>query len=96
MKLLKKGTAFLMAFVMLFVPLAASAESKNPASDNYPYTLDEMSITYDQKDENGNYYPLIVVPGISHSITYVVDENYDASAATDKSTMYCLRVSNAF
>ena len=44
-----------------------------------------MSVTYDEKDENGNYYPLIVVPGISHSITYVVDENYDAANAEDPS-----------
>lgn len=85
MKIVKKSLAVLMAFVLLFVPTAAAAKSEHPASDNYPYTLDDMSIVYDEKDENGNYYPLIIVPGISHSITYVVDENYDAENATDKS-----------
>lgn len=85
MKFLKKSLAFLMAFVLLFVPLTAAAKSEHPASDNYKYTLDDMSTIYDEKDENGNYYPLIIVPGISHSITYVVDQNYDAASATDKS-----------
>jgi hypothetical protein len=60
-------------------------ETGNTAAENYPYTLEDMEVIYDEKDENGNYYPLVVVPGISHSITYVVDENYDYENATDKS-----------
>ncbi len=85
MKHIKKAVAVFMAFALLFVPTVAVAASSHPASDNYPYSLDDMSIVYDDKDENGNYYPLIVVPGISHSITYVVDKNYDQSAEADQS-----------
>ena len=29
--------------------------SNTPASDNYPYTLEDMSVVYDNVDENGNY-----------------------------------------
>ncbi|MCQ2471275.1 MAG: hypothetical protein MJ147_04475 [Clostridia bacterium] len=85
MKHIKKAIAVFMAFALLFVPTVAVAASSHPASDNYPYSLEDMSIVYDDKDENGNYYPLIVVPGISHSITYVVDKNYDQSAEADQS-----------
>ncbi len=76
-----------MAVIMALVTLngTVTKSSDSPASDNYPYTLEDMSVVYDNVDENGNYYPLVVVPGISHSITYVVDRDYNSSAAEDPS-----------
>ena len=76
-----------MAMIMALVPLngAVIKTSNTSASDNYPYTLEDMSVVYDNVDENGNYYPLVVVPGISHSITYVVDRDYNSSDAEDPS-----------
>ena len=50
---------------------------------NWQTMLEDMKIIFDEKDENGNYYPLIVVPGISQSTMYVVDENYDYESAED-------------
>ncbi len=71
---------------MVSVPVAPSEPTDEiPASERYQYTLEDMSVVYDEKDENGNYYPLVVVPGISHSITYVVDEDYDLANASDPS-----------
>ena len=76
-----------MAVIMALVTLngTVTKSSDSPSSDNYPYTLEDMSVVYDNVDENGNYYPLVVVPGISHSITYVVDRDYNSSAAEDPS-----------
>lgn len=60
-----------MAMIMTLVSLSGAIikTSNTSASDNYPYTLEDMSVVYDNVDENGNYYPLVVVPGISHSTT---------------------------
>ncbi len=82
-----KIISIVMSVLTVFAPLTATLQttSDTPASDNYQYTLEDMSVLYDNVDENGNYYPLIVVPGISHSITYVVDEDYDAASAEDQS-----------
>lgn len=88
MTLITKIISVILSVVMTIVPtLQASPKPSfdTTAAENYPYTLEDMSVVYDQKDENGNYYPLVIVPGISHSITYVVDENYDFNNATDKS-----------
>lgn len=76
-----------MAVIMALVTLngTVTKSSDSPSSDKYPYTLEDMSVVYDNVDENGNYYPLVVVPGISHSITYVVDREYNSSAAEDPS-----------
>ena len=76
-----------MAVIMALVTLngTVTKSSDSPASDNYTYTLEDMSVVYDNVDENGNYYPLVVVPGISHSITYVVDREYNSSDAEDPS-----------
>lgn len=82
-----KIISLVMSVLTFFAPLTATLQttSDTPASDSYQYTLEDMSVLYDNVDENGNYYPLIVVPGISHSITYVVDEDYDAASAEDPS-----------
>ena len=87
MNLIAKIFSLIMSVIMTILPMggAVAKTSDAPASDNYPYTLEDMSVVYDNVDENGNYYPLVVVPGISHSITYVVDENYDSSTAEDPS-----------
>lgn len=88
MQLITKLLSAVLSFIMVFIPVGVSVEkdgSDTLASDNYPYTLEDMSVVYDNVDENGNYYPLVVVPGISHSITYVVDEDYDSSTAKDPS-----------
>lgn len=83
MKRFKKILSVILAVMMIAAPVTVFAASDHPASDNYPYTLDDMKIVFDEKDENGNYYPLIVVPGISQSKMYVVDENYDYESAED-------------
>ncbi len=83
MKNFKKILCIFLAAVMITAPVTVFAASNHPASDNYPYTLEDMKIIFDEKDENGNYYPLIVVPGISQSTMYVVDENYDYESAED-------------
>ena len=88
MTVISKIFSVILSFVMAFLPVGnafTNEASNTPASDNYPYTLEDMSVVYDNVDENGNYYPLVVVPGISHSITYVVDEDYDSSTADDPS-----------
>ena len=87
MTLIAKIFSAIMAVIMALAPLsgAVTKSSDTSASDNYPYTLEDMSVVYDNVDENGNYYPLVVVPGISHSITYVIDEDYDSSTAEDPS-----------
>jgi pimeloyl-ACP methyl ester carboxylesterase len=85
-KILSVLISFIMAISSAAVPTEKNTQTDGKtASENYPYTLEDMSVVYDQKDENGNYYPLVVVPGISHSITYVVDKNYDYDKAEDKS-----------
>ncbi|MBQ7548880.1 MAG: hypothetical protein IJT03_04150 [Clostridia bacterium] len=85
-KLVSLLLSLIMALSAAFTPVDKGGDTgKYPASENYPYTLEDMSVVYDRKDENGNYYPLVVVPGISHSITYVKDENYDYGAEEDKS-----------
>ena len=81
MKTIKKILCVVLAVVIVAAPVSVFASSDHPASDNYPYTLDDMKIIFDEKDENGNYYPLVVVPGISHSIMYVVYEDYDYASA---------------
>lgn len=88
MTIITKVISVILSVIMTIVPTLQATqqpEAGNTAADNYPYTLEDMEVIYDEKDENGNYYPLIIVPGISHSITYVVDENYDYDNATDKS-----------
>ena len=87
MTFITKIFSLIISVVLALVPLESGAlkASEKPASDNYPYTLDDMSVVYDNVDENGNYYPLVVVPGISHSITYVIEDNYDASSVGDSS-----------
>lgn len=83
-----KAISVILSVIMSIIPTLQKPESPNydgSASENYPYTLEDMSVVYDEKDENGNYYPLVVVPGISHSITYVVDKNYDYENAEDTS-----------
>ena len=47
-----------MAVIMALVTLngTVTKSSDTPASDNYPYTLEDMSVVYDNVDENGNYY----------------------------------------
>ncbi len=87
MTVIVKLFSVFMAIITAIMPLS-SAEKKSTeatASESYPYTLEDMSVVYDNVDENGNYYPLVIVPGISHSITYVVDEEYDSSTAEDSS-----------
>lgn len=88
MSVLIKTISVIISVVMSLLPSLqqpSGPEFNGSASENYPYTLEDMSVVYDEKDENGNYYPLIVVPGISHSITYVVDEEYDYENAEDPS-----------
>ncbi len=88
MALITKIISAILAVIMSMVsvvPETSQPADKGDPSQNYKYTLDDMKVVYDEKDENGNYYPLIVVPGISHSITYVVDENYDFANAEDSS-----------
>lgn len=87
MTFITKILSLIMAIITAIVPVGVGVaqNSDTPASDNYPYTLEDMSVVYDNVDENGNYYPLVVVPGISHSITYVVDEKYDSASADDSS-----------
>ena len=88
MAVISKVISVLMSMIIALSSAPLLNENGNnsgSASENYPYTLEDMETVYDRKDENGNYYPLIVVPGISHSITYVVDENYDYDNAEDKS-----------
>lgn len=88
MTIITKVISVILSVIMTIVPTLQATqkpEVEKTAAENYPYTLEDMEVVYDEKDENGNYYPLVVVPGISHSITYVVDENYDFENATDKS-----------
>lgn len=87
MTFITKIISLFMSVLTVLLPTSTALQktSDTTASDNYPYTLEDMSVVYDNVDENGNYYPLIVVPGISHSITYVVDEDYDYSSAEDSS-----------
>ena len=88
MTIITKVISVILSVIMTIVPTLQATEKpavEKTAAENYPYTLEDMSVVYDEKDENGNYYPLVIVPGISHSITYVVDENYDYENATDKS-----------
>ena len=88
MTIITKVISVILSVIMTIVPTLQTTEKpavEKTAAENYPYTLEDMNVVYDEKDENGNYYPLVVVPGISHSITYVVDENYDYENATDKS-----------
>lgn len=80
-KTIRRIISMLLAVLLIATCATAAAASEHPASDNYPYTLEDMKIVFDKKDENGNYYPLVVVPGISHSIMYLVDEEYDYDAA---------------
>lgn len=85
MTVIAKLLSAFIAIITAIVPLNAAVTKNTEAVESYPYTLEDMSVVYDNVDENGNYYPLVVVPGISHSITYVVDEDYDSSAADDSS-----------
>lgn len=88
MSLIAKVISVILSVIMSLLPSLQKPEKPiydGSASANYPYSLEDMSVVYDEKDENGNYYPLVVVPGISHSITYVVDENYDYANAEDPS-----------
>ena len=88
MNLITKVISVVLSVIMTIVPTLQSTPQPSvttTAAENYQYTLEDMSVVYDQKDENGNYYPLVIVPGISHSITYVVDENYDYANAEDPS-----------
>ncbi|MBR0349752.1 MAG: alpha/beta fold hydrolase [Clostridia bacterium] len=88
MNLAIKSISVILSVLMAILPTLQAAPQPVPsttAAENYKYTLEDMSVVYDEKDENGNYYPLVVVPGISHSITYVVDENYDYENAEDPS-----------
>lgn len=88
MSVITKVISVMLSVIMSIIPSLqkpVEPEYNGSASENYSYTLEDMSVVYDEKDENGNYYPLIVVPGISHSITYVVDENYDYANAEDPS-----------
>ena len=88
MTLITKIISVVLSVIMTIIPTLQTVPRPSystTAADNYQYTLDDMSVIYDEKDENGNYYPLVVVPGISHSITYVVDENYDYVNAEDPS-----------
>lgn len=87
MTVIAKLFSVFMAIITAIVPLssAGTKSTEVSAAESYPYTLEDMSVVYDNVDENGNYYPLVIVPGISHSITYVVDEDYDSSTAEDSS-----------
>ncbi len=88
MNLAIKSISVILSVIMAILPTLQAAPQPIPgttAAENYKYTLEDMRVVYDEKDENGNYYPLVVVPGISHSITYVVDENYDYANAEDPS-----------
>lgn len=88
MTVITKVISVILSVVMSMLPSLqqpGEPSTEGSASENYQYTLEDMSVVYDEKDENGNYYPLVVVPGISHSITYVVDENYDYENAEDPS-----------
>lgn len=87
MTVIAKLFSVFMAIITAIVPLSSAGTKSTEASaaESYPYTLEDMSVVYDNVDENGNYYPLVIVPGISHSITYVVDEDYDSSTAEDSS-----------
>lgn len=86
MTVITKIISIVTAIIMALLPMGGAMKtSEKSASSDYPYTLEDMSVVYDNVDENGNYYPLVVVPGISHSITYVVDEDYDSSTAEDPS-----------
>lgn len=86
MTVITKIISIFTAIIMALLPMGGAMKtSEKSASRDYPYTLEDMSVVYDNVDENGNYYPLVVVPGISHSITYVVDEDYDSSTAEDPS-----------
>ncbi len=87
MTVIAKLFSVFMAIITAIVPLSSAGTKSTEASavESYPYTLEDMSVVYDNVDENGNYYPLVIVPGISHSITYVVDEDYDSLTAEDSS-----------
>lgn len=86
MTVITKIISIFTAIITALLPMGGAMKtSEKSASSDYPYTLEDMSVVYDNVDENGNYYPLVVVPGISHSITYVVDEDYDSSTAEDPS-----------
>ena len=88
MTLITKIISVVLSVIMTLLPTLQTApkpDISTTAAENYKYTLEDMSVVYDEKDENENYYPLVVVPGISHSITYVVDENYDYENAEDPS-----------
>lgn len=88
MTLITKILSVVLSVIITIIPTLQTAPLPSvgsTAAENYKYTLEDMSVVYDEKDENGNYYPLVVVPGISHSITYVVDENYDYANAEDPS-----------
>lgn len=88
MTIITKAISVVLSVIMAIIPTLQAAPQPSvstSAAENYKYTLEDMSVVYDEKDENGNYYPLVVVPGISHSITYVVDENYDYANAADQS-----------
>lgn len=86
MTVITKIISIFTAIITALLPMGGAMKtSEKSSSSDYPYTLEDMSVVYDNVDENGNYYPLVVVPGISHSITYVVDEDYDSSTAEDPS-----------
>ena len=57
MTVISKIFSVILSFVMAFLPVGnafTNEASNTPASDNYPYTLEDMSVVYDNVDENGN------------------------------------------
>lgn len=71
LKAIKSAVAFLMAFLMSFSPVGSTENAKSEAA-NSTYTVSGAeNLNADATDS----YPVVIVPGINHSVTYLCDEN---------------------
>lgn len=71
LKALRAATAFLMSVLMAFSSSGAIESAKNEVSDSaYAVSGAENPNTAETDS-----YPVIIVPGINHSVTYLCDEN---------------------
>ena len=71
LKAIKSAVAFLMAFLMSFSPVGSTENAKSEVA-NSTYTVSGAeNLNADATDS----YPVVIVPGINHSVTYLCDEN---------------------
>lgn len=71
LKALRAATAFLMSVLMAFSSSGAIESAKNEVSD----PAYAVSGAENPNTAETDSYPVIIVPGINHSVTYLCDEN---------------------